>query len=52
MIQSEMWNRFGVNAIRIWDIKPELEQFALRSFLVTQNKPLLNSEFLVSDLNK
>ena len=44
-----MWSRFNVDTIRIWDVAQELDQFALRSFLVTTQQPLLNSDFLVLD---
>ena len=49
LLESEMWSRFNVDTIRIWDVAQELDQFALRSFLVTTQQPLLNSDFLVLD---
>ena len=49
LLESEMWSRFNVDTIRIWDFAQELDQFALRSFLVTTQQPLLNSDFLVCD---
>lgn len=49
LLESEMWSRFNVDTIRIWDVAQELDQFALRSFLVTTQQPLLNSDFLVCD---
>lgn len=50
--QSDMWNRFNVNAIRVWEVDRELEQFALRSYLVNQQKPLLNSDFLLTESSR
>ena len=49
ILHSEMWARFNPNAIRTWEIDEEIDQFALRSYLVTQQKPLLNSSFLLRD---
>lgn len=49
VVSNEMWSRFNVNAIRVWEVERELDQFALRSFLVTKQKPLLNSDFLVAE---
>jgi len=51
MLHSEMWARFNPNAIRIWDVDQELDQFALRSYLVTKQKTLLNSSFLRQEIH-
>ncbi|MDC0295574.1 DNA methyltransferase [bacterium] len=49
VLGSEGWKKFNPNSVRIWQIREEVEQFALRSYLVTKDKPLLNSDLLVAE---
>ncbi len=43
---NETWQKFGPTSVKIWPLEGELDQFALRAYLVGAEKPLLNSEFL------
>ena len=45
LLESEMWSRFNVDTIRIWDVAQELDQFALRSFLVTTQQLIVEFRF-------
>ena len=46
LLTTEAWMNFAPNALRFWSVQSEQQQFGLRSFLVNQDKPLLNSEYL------
>jgi DNA modification methylase len=46
VLENETWRRFAPTRVRIWKTDSELDQFGLRSHLVTAANPLLNSVFL------
>lgn len=47
--ETTAWQRFAPESVRIWTVGSDADRFALRSFLVTRQRPLLNSEFLIQD---
>lgn len=49
LINTETWMKFSPDAVRIWKLDHEQDQFGLRSYLVSKANPLLNSEFLQQD---
>ncbi len=46
LLNTETWMKFTPSAVRVWDVDGEQDQFGLRSYLVSTEDPLLNSEFL------
>lgn len=49
LLNSETWMRFEPTDVQIWKVDNEQDQFGLRSYLVREHRPLLNSEFLQTD---
>lgn len=47
LLSTEAWMNFAPTALRVWPLESEQEQYGLRSFLINQHKPLLNSEYLL-----
>ena len=47
LLSTEAWMNFAPNAVRVWPLESEQEQYGLRSFLINRDKPLLNSEYLL-----
>ena len=46
ILNSETWMKFTPGSVRIWEVADDRDQFGLRSYLVNQERPLLNSELL------
>jgi DNA modification methylase len=46
LVNTETWMKFTPTSVRVWDVESEQDQFGLRSYLVSKEIPLLNSEFL------
>ncbi len=46
LVNTETWARFSPRHVYVWKLHSEQEQFGLRSYLVREQKPLLNSAFL------
>lgn len=47
LLSTEAWTNFAPTAVRVWHLDSEQQQFGLRSFLINQDTPLLNSEYLL-----
>ena len=46
VVNTETWARFSPRHVHVWKLDSEQDQFGLRSYLVREQKPLLNSAFL------
>jgi site-specific DNA-methyltransferase (adenine-specific) len=46
LVNTETWARFSPRHVHVWKLDSEQDQFGLRSYLVREQKPLLNSAFL------
>lgn len=46
VLNTESWMKFTPSSVRVWEVASEQERFGLRSYLVNQRQPLLNSELL------
>jgi site-specific DNA-methyltransferase (adenine-specific) len=46
VLNTETWLKFTPNAVRLWQLDDEHDRFGLKSYLVNEVKPLLNSELL------
>ena len=46
VVNTETWARFSPRHVHVWKLDSEKDQFGLRSYLVREQKPLLNSAFL------
>lgn len=46
LLNTETWMRFLPSKVQVWKVDSEQDQFGLRSYLVREQQPLLNSMFL------
>jgi len=49
LANTETWMRFAPRTVQVWKLDSEQDQFGLRSYLVREQNPLLNSAFLQNE---
>jgi DNA modification methylase len=49
LINTDTWMQFDPREVQVWKLDSEQDQFGLRSYLVRERKPLLNSAFLQNE---